>query len=204
MLYLIIEKGEFIMKKINTVDLNEQLKENIALASLIKSNGTYLGNKFKDLKELDPWKSSEDTGVLYFIASYLSSENIKLSDNYLIVSDMDNSKKVYVFLNKKLYVFYFDKEKDIASVEVLDNYKKISFTLNYNPRKNGIYRLNNGDGYGFLNRDFNNVSSTVFENTINPDVSFVTLKLDFVDLKISFDNSNLDINSIIKYVEESI
>ncbi|MDU3653312.1 hypothetical protein ACP2XS_11080 [Staphylococcus epidermidis] len=192
------------MKKINTVDLNEQLKENIALASLIKSNGTYLGNKFKDLKELDPWKSSEDTGVLYFIASYLSSENIKLSDNYLIVSDMDNSKKVYVFLNKKLYVFYFDKEKDIASVEVLDNYKKISFTLNYNPRKNGIYRLNNGDGYGFLNRDFNNVSSTVFENTINPDVSFVTLKLDFVDLKISFDNSNLDINSIIKYVEESI
>lgn len=193
------------MKKINTVDLNEQLKANIGLASLIKNNGTYLGNKFKDLKELDPWKSSEDTGVLYFIASYLSSENITLSDKYLIVSDMDNSKKVYVFLNKKLYVFYFDKEEDVASVEVLDNYEKISFTLNYNPRKNGIYRLNNGDGYGFLNRDFNNnVSSTVFENTINPDVSFVTLKLDFVDLEISSDNSNLDINSIIKYVEESI
>lgn len=192
------------MNKINTVDLNKNFNWNVALAKLIESNGKYLGNKFKDLKELDPWQSSEDTGVLYFIASYLSSENIKLSDNYLIVSDMDNSKKLYVFLNKKLYVFYFDKEEDVASVEVLDNYKKISFALNYNSRKNGIYRLNNGDGYGFLNRGFNNVSNTVFENTINPDVSFVTLKLDFVDLEISSDNSNLDINSIINYVENSI
>lgn len=192
------------MKKIDTVNLNTNFQDNLDLAKLIKSNGTYLGNKFKDLKEFDPWISSEDTGVLYFIASYFAGENIKLNNDYLIVSDMDNSKKVYVFVNKNLYIFYFDKEKDVATIEVLDNYKKISFKMNYKSPKNGIYRLNNGDGYGFLNSDFNNTSNDVFKNTINPEISFITLRLDFVDLEISSDNSNLDNDSIINYIKDSI
>jgi hypothetical protein len=192
------------VKKIDTVNLNTNFQDNLDLAKLIKSNGTYLGNKFKDLKEFDPWISSEDTGVLYFIASYFAGENIKLNNDYLIVSDMDNSKKVYVFVNKNLYIFYFDKEKDVATIEVLDNYKKISFKMNYKSPKNGIYRLNNGDGYGFLNSDFNNTSNDVFKNTINPEISFITLRLDFVDLEISSDNSNLDNDSIINYIKDSI
>ncbi|MGX0742867.1 hypothetical protein [Staphylococcus hominis] len=192
------------MKQIDTVNLNTNFQDNLDLAKLIKSNGTYLGNKFKDLKEFDPWISSEDTGVLYFIASYFAGENIKLNNDYLIVSDMDNSKKVYVFVNKNLYIFYFDKEKDVATIEVLDNYKKISFKMNYKSPKNGIYRLNNGDGYGFLNSDFNNTSNDVFKNTINPEISFITLRLDFVDLEISSDNSNLDNDSIINYIKDSI
>lgn len=192
------------MKQIDTVNLNTNFQDNLDLAKLIKSNGTYLGNKFKDLKEFDPWISSEDTGVLYFIASYFAGENIKLNNDYLIVSDMDNSKKVYVFVNKNLYIFYFDKEKYVATIEVLDNYKKISFKMNYKSPKNGIYRLNNGDGYGFLNSDFNNTSNDVFKNTINPEISFITLRLDFVDLEISSDNSNLDNDSIINYIKDSI
>ena len=192
------------MKQIDTVNLNTNFQDNLDLAKLIKSNGTYLGNKFKDLKEFDPWISSEDTGVLYFIASYFAGENIKLNNDYLIVSDMDNSKKVYVFVNKNLYIFYKEKKKDVATIEVLDNYKKISFKMNYKSPKNGIYRLNNGDGYGFLNSDFNNTSNDVFKNTINPEISFITLRLDFVDLEISSDNSNLDNDSIINYIKDSI
>ncbi|WP_145265405.1 hypothetical protein [Staphylococcus condimenti] len=192
------------MKEIDTVDLNTNFQCNVDLANLIKSNGKYLRNKFKDLKEFDPWKSGEDTGVLYFIASYFSGKDIKLNNNCLIVSDMDNSKKIYIFINKKVYIFYFDKEKDIANIEVLDNYKKISFKRNYRPLKSGIYRLNNGDGRGFLNSDFNNTNSDIFKNTTNPEVSFITLKLDFIDLEISSDNSNLDNDSIITYIEDSI
>ena len=86
----------------------------------------------------------------------------------------------------------------------MDNYKKISFKRYYRPLKSGIYRLNNGDGRGFLNSDFNNTNSDIFKNTTNPEVSFVTLKLDFVDLEISSDNSNLDNDSIITYIEDSI
>lgn len=190
------------MKKINSIDLNDYFKSNIALADLIKSNLEYLGKKFKYLRNYDPYIASEDTGVLHFIASYFASNNLKLNDKYLIVSDMDNSKKVYVFASKKIYIFFFDKENDKANVEFLDNYIKTSFLLNYDSRKKSVYILNSGDGFGFVNKEFNGVSSNIFESTINPEVSFVTLRLDFVNLEISSKNSNLDIDSIIRFVEE--
>lgn len=191
------------MKKINTVDRHNYFNQNILLAKMIKSNTIYLRSEFENLKDFEPYKYGEDTGVLHFISSYFASENIKLSDKDLIVSDMCDTKKMYVFSDKKIYVFHFDKEQNKFSIEVLDNYKKISFTLNYDSPKEGIYVLNH-EGYGFFNNDFNNSDSDVFKNTKNPEVSFVTLKLDFVNLKISVENSNLDIDSIVKYVEESI
>ncbi|WP_210123718.1 hypothetical protein [Staphylococcus sp. GDQ8D205P] len=192
------------MRKINTVDLNKYFSQNISLANMIKDNVTYLRGKFEDLKNYDPYINNEDIGILHFVASYFSSESIKLSDEYLIVFDVEVSKKMYVFLEKKIYVFRFDKEQNEqneVSVEVLDNYKKISFTLNYDSAKKGIYELNHNNR-GFFNSDFNNINSDAFKNTNNPKVSFITLKLDFVDLKISVENSNLDIDSIIKYVEQ--
>lgn len=191
------------MKKINTVDLYNYFNQNISLAKKIKDNTTYLRSEFEDLKNFDAYECSEDTGVLHFISSYFASENIKLSDKDLIVSDMCDTKKMYVFSDKKIYVFHFDKEQNKSSIEVLDNYKKISFTLNYDSPKEGIYVLNH-KGYGFFNSDFSNISSDVFKDTKNPEVSFVTLKLDFVDLEISVENSNLDIDSIIKYVEQLV
>lgn len=191
------------MKKINTVDLYNYFNQNISLAKKIKDNTTYLRSEFEDLKNFDAYECGEDTGVLHFISSYFASENIKLSDKDLIVSDMCDTKKMYVFSDKKIYVFHFDKEQNKSSIEVLDNYKKISFTLNYDSPKEGIYVLNH-KGYGFFNSDFSNISSDVFKDTKNPEVSFVTLKLDFVDLEISVENSNLDIDSIIKYVEQLV
>lgn len=190
------------MRKINSIDLNDYFKSNITLANLIKSNLEYLGKKFEYLKDYAPLMASEDTGVLYFMASYFASNSLKLSDNYLIVSDMDNSKKVYVFAQKKIYIFFFDEENDKANVEFLDNYIKTSFLLNYDSRKKSVYILNSSDGLGFVNKEFNGVSSNIFENTKNPEVSFVTLRLDFVNLEISSRNSNLDIDSIIKFVEK--
>lgn len=190
------------MRKINSIDLNDYFKSNRTLANLIKSNLEYLGKKFKYLKDYDPRMASEDTGVLYFMASYFASNSLKFSDNYLIVSDMDNSKKVYVFAQKKIYIFFFDEENDKANVEFLDNYIKTSFLLNYDSRKKSVYILNSSDGLGFVNKEFNGVSSNIFENTKNPEVSFVTLRLDFVNLEISSRNSNLDIDSIIKFVEK--
>lgn len=191
------------MIKINTVDPHKYFDENLSLANMIKANTTYLREKFKHLKDYDQYVSSEDKGILYFVASYFSSENIKLSDNYLIVSDVNDIKKMYVFLEKKIYVFRFDREQNEASVEVLDTYKKISSTINYVSAEKGIYVLNH-NSYGFFNSNFSNITSDAFENTKNPEVSFITLKLDFVDLKISVENSNLDIDSIIKYVEQLI
>ncbi|MDH5059327.1 hypothetical protein QFL40_15315 [Enterococcus faecalis] len=183
--------------------MGNYFNQNISLAKKIKDNTTYLRSEFEDLKTFDVYECSEDTGVLHFISSYFASENIKLSDKNLIVSDMCDTKKMYVFLDKKIYVFHFDKEQNESSIEVLDNYKKISFTLNYDSPKEGIYVLNH-EGHGFFNSDFSNVSSDVFKDSKNPEVAFVTLKLDFVDLKISDENSNLDIDSIIKYVEQLV
>lgn len=191
-------------RKIKADSKNElDFKVNVGLARNIKGNLEYLYKKFPSFKDLDINKHPEDTGILYFISSYFSSENILLNDDVLIVYDSKDIDKFYAFYKKKLYVFEFDKQNDEASVELFNYYQIVSIKLNYDSIEEGIFRLNY-KGKGFSNADFINSENIMFDNTKNPKVSSFTLKFNFFELNISSSNSNLSIESIADYIEEKL
>lgn len=176
---------------------------NVELSSIIKDNAEYLYEKFPTFKNLNKDIFAEDTSILYFISSYFSSKATILGDNSLIVYDPNDKNRFFAFLEKKIYVFQFDNQNDKASVELIENYQVISTKLNYSSQKDGIFRLNY-KGKGFLDTDFKNEYDTVFKNTKNPAVSSITVKFNLFELNISSENSNLDMDSIISYIERKL
>lgn len=166
------------------------------LAEVIQNNIRYLHEKFPNLKKVDPRRIDGDYGYLQFVASYFASEDIILDDDYLIISTIEDNDKFYAFLGKTVYIFSFEKN---ASVRVLSFWQKISHILNYQSLKHGFYFIQN-NSYNFLDSNFDRIDESVFENAINPQISSITVELNFGTLNVSVSNSNFkSIDSILSY-----
>ena len=188
------ERDGFKMKKIE--NHNNALLNNVNLSKNIKQNIEYLVLKFPDLKNFDHKIISEDQGILNFVSCYLASIGVKLNSDQLIVSvneKYEEIQEMFVFGKNNLYRFTID---DKARVECIKNYEIKSSTLIYENIQNSIFILKNGSR-GFTNTNFDNISSNVFENTINPEVESVELDLGFKKLNVSAKESNLSIETII-------
>ncbi|MGW7973685.1 hypothetical protein ACWEXW_09265 [Staphylococcus xylosus] len=179
------------MKKIGKN--SESFVNNVNLAKAIKNNINYLSEKFKELKNLDPYTNSEDTSILNFVSCYFASKGVKLNDQQLIISVNGENQEMFVFETDKLYRFTI---ADKVKVECIKNYEIKSSTLIYKNIQDSIFILKNGN-YGFSNSNFDNISSNAFDNTINPEVESVELDLGFKTLNASSKESNLSIETII-------
>ncbi|MDG0821126.1 hypothetical protein M4L90_14705 [Staphylococcus equorum] len=180
-------------------DEKTSLEHNKKLAKAIQNNIRYLHRKFPNLKNTDFPRVHGDVGYLQFVASYFASENINLDEDYLIVSNIEDNNKFYVFLDKNLYIFSFENN---VRVRVFSFWQKISHTLNYQSLQDGSYFIQNRS-YNFLDSDFRDVHESVFENAENPQISSVTVELNFCILNISVSNSNFkSIDSILSYFKK--